>query len=166
MPSNYNETRVNYRILEANGQAGETEISVKEDKVQEVMEELVTEGKGRTVDVLASQTYTFHTVSETDPITDFLQFVPSVDEQANLINRSVVLKQQQFVRRQLMQKDFTPVEGAFDLFPIIGQKSERQSATPQEKAANALSKLLGRDVSIDELANIIASLGATQTATA
>jgi hypothetical protein len=165
MATNYNETRVNYRILEANGQAGETEVSVKEDKVQELMEELVTEGKGRTVDVLASQTFTFHSVSETDPLTDFVAFVPSIEEQANLINRSVILKQQQFVRRLLMQKEFTPVEGTYDLYPVIGQKSERQSATPQEKAANALSKLLGRDVSIDELANIIASLGA-QSATA
>lgn len=164
MASNYNETRVNYRILEANGQPGETEVSVKEDKVQELMEELTTEGKGRQVDVLASQTFTFHTVSETDPITDFVQFVPSVEEQANLINRSVILKQQQHVRRLLMQKDFTPVEGAYDLFPIIGQKSERQAASPQEKAANALSKLLGRDVSIDELTNIIASLGAASAA--
>lgn len=158
MADTFNETRVNYRILEANGQPGETEISVKEDKVQEVMEELVTEGKGRTVEVLASQTYTFHTVSETDPITDFQAMVPSVEEQANLINRSIVLKQQQFVRRSLMAKEFTPVEGAFDLLQIIGQKSERQSATPQEKAANALSKLLGRDVSIDELSAILSSL--------
>jgi hypothetical protein len=160
MASNYNETRVNYRIKEADGKVGETEISVKEEKVQEVMEELVTEAKGREVEVMASQTFTFHTVSETDPLTDFVAFVPSVEEQANLINRSVILKQQQFVRRLLMAKDFTPVEGAYDLYPVIGQKSERQSATPQEKAANALSKLLGRDVSIDELANIIASLGA------
>lgn len=158
MAAQYNETRVNYRILEANGQPGETEVSVKEDKVTELMEELVTEGKGRTVDVVASQTYTFHTVSETDPITDFQSMVPSIEEQANLINRSIVLKQQQFVRRSLMTKDFTPVEGSYDLFPVIGAKSERQSATPQEKAANALSKLLGRDISTDELANIIASL--------
>ena len=160
MASTYNETRVNYRIKEADGKVGETEISVKEEKVQEVMEELVTEGKGREVEVLASQTYTFHTVSETDPLTDFTSMVPDVSEQANLINRSIVLKQQQFVRRQLMQKDFTPVEGAYDLSTIIGLKSERQAASPQEKAANALSKLLGRDVSIDELANIIASLEA------
>ena len=160
----YNETRVNYRILEAGGQPGETEYSVKEDKVTELMEELTTEGKGRTVDVLTSQTYTFHTVSETDPLTDFVGMVPSVEEQANLINRSIILKQQQFVRRQLMGKEFTPVEGAFDLSAIIGLKSERQSATPQEKAASALSKLLGRDVSVDELSNIIASLGAASAA--
>ncbi len=165
MASNYNETRDNYKILEANGAPGEKEVSVKEDSVSELMEELTTEAKGRTVEILASQTFTFHTVSETDPLTDFVAFVPSVEEQANLINRSIILKQQQFVRRLLMQKDFTPVEGAYDLYPVIGQKSERQSATPQEKAANALSKLLGRDVSIDELSNIIASLGA-QSATA
>ena len=146
MASTYNETRVNYRILEADGSAGKTEFSVKEDKVQEVMEELVTEAKGRTVEVLASQTYTFHEVSETDPITDLAAMVPDIAEQANLVNRSVVLKQQQFVRRQLMgTKDtpFTPTEGAYDLFPVIAMKSERQTASPQEKAANALSKLLG-----------------------
>ena len=162
MASTYNETRVNYRILEADGSAGETEFSAKEEKVTDLMEELVTEGKGRSVEVLASQTYTFHTVSETDPITDLQAMVADISEQANLINRSIVLKQQQYVRRQLMgTKDapFTPVEGAFDLFPVIAMKSERQSASPQEKAASALSKLLGRNVSIDELSNIIASLG-------
>jgi hypothetical protein len=163
MASTYNETRVNYRILEADGSAGETEYSAKEEKVQSIMEELVTEGKGRSVDVLASQTYIFHEVSETSPIEDLQSMVPDVSEQANLINRSVILKQQQFVRRQLMgtkEAPFTPVEGAYDLYPVIAMKSERQTASPQEKAANALSKLLGRNVSIDELTNIIASLGA------
>ncbi len=160
MATQYNETRVNYRIKEADGKYGETEISVKEDKVSEVMEELVTEGKGREVEVLASQTFTFHEVSETEPLTDFQTFVPDVSEQANLINRAIVLKQQQYVRRLLMAKDFTPVEGAYDLSGVIGQKSERVTASPETKAANALSKLLGRNVSTDELANIIASLGA------
>src|SRR2546430_9687146 len=112
MATQYNETRVNYRIKEADGKTGETEISVKEDKVSEVMEELVTEGKGREVEVLASQTFTFHEVSETEPLTDFQTFVPDIAEQANLINRAIVLKQQQYVRRLLMAKDFTPVEGA------------------------------------------------------
>ena len=36
MASNYNETRVNYRVKEADGKVGETEISVKEEKVQEL----------------------------------------------------------------------------------------------------------------------------------
>lgn len=160
MATSYNETRVNYRIKEADGKVGETEISVKEEKVQEIMEELVTEGKGREVEVMASQTFTFHQVSETDPLTDFQTFVPDVDEQANLVNRAIVLKQQQYVRRLLMTKDFTPVEGSYDLQSVIGQKSERQTATPEQKAANALSKLLGRNVGIEELSNIIASLGA------
>ena len=166
MSASYNETRVNYRIKEADGKVGETEISVKEEKVQEIMEELVTEAKGREVEVLASQSFTFHTVSETDPLTDFQTFVSDVSEQANLVNRAIVLKQQQYVRRLLMTKDFTPVEGAYDLMSIIGAKSERQAASPQEKAANALSKLLGRDVSIEELANIISSLSGGATATA
>ena len=169
MSKTYNETRVNYRIVEADGSVGKTEFSAKEDKVQEVMEELTTEGKGRTVEVLASQTYTFHSVSETDPITDFVTMVPSVEEQSNLINRAVILKQQQFVRRQLMgtkETPFTPVEGAYDLYQIVALKSERQSATPEEKAASALSKLLGRDVPLEELANIIASLGQASSATA
>ena|SRR5271170_1494632 len=164
MSTSYNETRVNYRIKEANGAPGETEISVKEEKVTEVQEELVTEGKGREVEILASQTYTFHSVSDTDPLEDFVTMVPDVSEQANLINRSIILKQQQFVRRSLMSKDFTPVEGAYDLYPVIGAKSERQSASPEEKAANALSKLLGRNIGTDELSAIIASLSSGATA--
>jgi hypothetical protein len=159
MATTYNETRVNFRIKDADGKVGESEISVKEEKVQEVMEELVTEGKGREVEVLASQTFTFHEVSETDPLTDFSGFVADIEEQANLINRAIVLKQQQYVRRLLMAKDFTPVEGAYDLQSVIGLKSERVTASPEQKAANALSKLLGRNIGLDELTNIIASLG-------
>jgi hypothetical protein len=160
MSTTYNETRVNYQPVVAGGQRGEVEYSVKEEKVQELMEEITTKADGSSLDVLTSQTFTFHQVSETDPVTDFVAFVTDVEEQANLINRAIVLKQQQYVRRLLVSKDFTPVEGAYDLQSVIGLKSERVSATPEQKAANALSKLLGRQVAVDELANIIASLGA------
>lgn len=158
MSTSYNETRVNYRITGADGKSSDPEISVKEEKVQEVLDETTAKGDGSQVEILVSQTFTFHQVGEQTPLEDFQAFVPDVEEQANLINRAIVLKQQQYVRRMLMAKDFTPVEGAYDLSPVIGQKSERVSATPEQKAANALSKLLGRSIGTDELANIIASL--------
>jgi len=158
MPTSYNETRVNLKVTLPGGKV-EDEVSIKEEKAQEMIEEAKTTADGTTIEVTAAQTYTFHEVSEQDPITDFTAFVPDIAEQANLINRAIVLKQQQFVRRQLMSKEFVPVEGAYDLMPVIGAVSERQSASPEQKAANALSKLLGRQISQDDLAAIIASMG-------
>jgi hypothetical protein len=159
MATTYDETRVNLKVTNPGGKVDE-EISVKEEKAQELIDEAKEKADGTTVEITAAQTFTFHSVSETDPLTDFVMFVPTVDEQANLINRAIILKQQQYVRRLLMAKDFTPVEGAYDLSPVIGAVSERQTASPEQKAANALSKMLGRQISLDELTNIIASLGA------
>jgi hypothetical protein len=163
MATTYNETRVNLKITLPGGKV-EEEVSVKEEKAQELIEEAQGKADGTSVEITAAQTFTFHSVSETEPLTDFQAFVPSVEEQANLINRAIILKQQQYVRRMLMAKDFTPVDGAYDLQPVIGAVSERQTASPEQKAANALSKMLGRNVSTEELANIIASLGAAQAA--
>lgn len=158
MSTTYNETRVNLKITLPGGKV-EEEVSVKEEKAEEMIAEAKEKADGTQVEVTAAQTYTFHSVSEQDPITDFTAFVPNVEEQANLINRAIILKQQQFVRRQLMSKEFAPVDGAYDLMPVIGAVSERQTASPEQKAANALTKLLGRQIGIEELANIIASLG-------
>jgi hypothetical protein len=59
----------------------------------------------------------------------------------NIINRGGVLKQQNAVRRLLTSEDFTPVEGTYDLTSICAEPTERQAATPVEKAAKSLAKL-------------------------
>ena len=147
----FQETRVNLLIGE--GKEAETKVSVEETSATELMKE--NEEKNIPTQILVSQTYTFHEVSDETPIADFQELCPNVVEQANLINRAIVLKQQQFVRRMLTATGFQPVEGSVDLRDVIGQVSERKSASPEEKAANALSKVLGRTISLEDLAQIV-----------
>lgn len=150
----YQETRVNLVIGE--GKDAEVKISVEEASANETIKEL--EAANQSAAIAVAQTYTFYEVSDEDPITDFVELCPTVSEQANLINRAIVLKQQQYVRRQMSGSTFAPVEGSVDLHDVVAQVSERKSATPQEKAANALSKLLGRTVSLDELNTLIGAM--------
>jgi hypothetical protein len=151
-----NETRVNLDVID--GTKRETKYSVEESDAQEMIAELEKEGK--TGEVTVSQTFSVTSVSDEDPLGDFATLVPNTAEQANLINRAIVLKQQQYMRRLLVGSNFTPVDGVYDLASIIGQPSERRSATPAEKAANALSKMLGRQVTQEELAAIVAAMPA------
>lgn len=159
MSTTYNETRVNLRLhsLKDGKAVYEDKVSVEEEKATEIIAE--EKAEGRDSEILVAQSFTFHQVSDNDPLNDLATMVADVGEQANLINRAIILKQQQHVRKLLVSKDFTPVDGAYDLLPVIGAVSERQTAAPDVKAANALSKLLGRQVSLDELNQIVASLG-------
>jgi hypothetical protein len=158
MAKTYQETRVRVAVTKTDGKIEKTVL--EESDAQKWLEELKADPTVSNAEVQAAQSYTFYEVSEEDPIGDFVTLVPTVAEQANIVNRAVVLKQQQFIRKQLLADTFVPVDGSFDLSEVVGAVSERQKASPEQKAANALSKMLGRQVSIDELAQIIASLGA------
>jgi hypothetical protein len=156
------ETRVRIAITYSDGKIEKTVL--EESDAEAYLKEASADPKVTNAEVQASQSYLFHEVSDEDPITDFLALVPTVSEQANIVNRAIVLKQQQFVRKQLLSDTFVPVDGAFDLREVCGQVSERQKASPEQKAANALSKMLGRPVTIEDLAAIVASLGAPASA--
>jgi serine phosphatase RsbU (regulator of sigma subunit) len=110
----------------------------------------------------ASQTFRFYEVSDETPDEDFATLVENPTERANIINRALILKQQQYVRKTMLADGFAPVEGVYDLQSIVGQVAERKAADPATKAANAFSKLLGRQVSVEELNNLIQQMqGAT-----
>jgi hypothetical protein len=163
MPTSYLETRCNYKKTLPGGKVEEV-IAATEDKFNEEVEESKEKNDGTTLELVHAQSLRFHEVSIEQPIEDFLLFCDNKEEQANLINRAIILKQQQYVRRLMTDSNWVPVDGELDLAFVIPAISERKSATPEQKAANALSKMLGRTVSQDELANIIASLGAPQSA--
>jgi len=154
----YQETRVRVAVTKADGKVEKTVL--EEQDAAKWLEELKADASVTNAEVQAAQTYTFYEVSDEDPITDFTQLVPSSAEQANIVNRAVVLKQQQYIRKALLSDQFVPVDGSFDLAEVCASVSERQKASPEQKAANALSKMLGRPVSVEELANIISNLGA------
>lgn len=162
MAKTYQETRVRVAVTKTDGKVEKTVI--EEQDAAKWLEELKADPTVSNAEVQAAQSYTFYEVSDEDPIGDFSVLVPTVAEQANIINRAVVLKQQQFIRKQLLSDTFVPVDGTFDLAEVVGAVSERQKASPEQKAANALSKLLGRQVTIEDLNSILASMGTAQAA--
>ena len=130
-----------------------------EEKVQEKIDELKADGA--TPEVKFSQSYTYYNVGSEDPLGDLAAIVGNPIEQANIINRALDIKQNAFVRNALKQDNFTPVEGSFDLAEVCAAVAERKSASPEEKAAAAMSKLAGRTITVEELTQILAAMGAS-----
>lgn len=116
------------------------------------------EAEGNSVEVEVAQTHTYHKVSVASAFQDFEILVPSADERADLINTAIALKQQQYVRKQLLNTSFSPIEGSIDLIDVVGAVTERQKMSPEQKTANALSKMLGRVVTVDQLNDILSQL--------
>lgn len=160
MAKTYQETRVRVKTVDTKGAIDKTVL--EEQDAEKWLEELKADPNIASAEVEVSQSYTFHEVGEEDPIGDFQVLVPTTGEQANIVNRAIVLKQQQYVRKQMLSDTFVPVDGSFDLMEVVGAVSERKAASPEQKAANAFSKLLGRPVSLEELNAIVASLGQAQ----
>lgn len=162
MAKTYQETRARVSVTKSDGKIEKTVL--EEGDAAKYIEELKADPSVTNAEVQMAQTYVFYEVSDEDPIGDFTTLVSIPAEQANVVNRAIVLKQQQYVRKSLLSDTFVPVDGAIDLAEVVGSVSERQKASPEQKAANALTKMLGRPVSIEELNNIIASLPPVPTA--
>jgi hypothetical protein len=133
---------------------------VDEDKLQEFMTE--KEEGGLKAEVKFTQTFGIYEVSDQDPLGDLQVLVPSPLEQANIINSRLRRKQSKFIDSLLEQDNFTPVEGVYDLSDACATVAERKSASPELKAARAISKLAGREISVEELASIIEAMKGTQ----
>jgi hypothetical protein len=131
-----------------------------EDKVQEKVNELNEEGAS--TEVKFTQTFTYYNVSETSPLEDLEELVSMKTEQANIINRALDIKQNQFVRNLMKNDTFTPVEGSYDLADIAAKEAERKSASPETKAARALSKIAGYEITPEALASILAAMNPSQ----
>lgn len=89
-------------------------------------------------------------VYEVENMAEFLELVTIEEEQKNIINRALVLKQQQGARAILLDDKFEQIEGTYDLRDLCGELRERRAATPAEKALSALGKL-----SAEELAAVM-----------
>lgn len=127
-----------------------------EDKVEDKVKELTEEGA--TTEIKFSQTFGYVNVSDTNPLQDLADLVPTQTEQANIINRALDIKQNQFVRNLMKGDTFTPVEGVYDLADVAAREAERKSASPETKAARALSKLAGYEISPEQLASILEAM--------
>lgn len=89
-------------------------------------------------EIVSQQTFVFYEVANDE---DEAVLVPSDGERANIFNRGLVLKQQNFVRSSMLDKDWAPVEGLYDLAESCNEATERRAATPAEKMRKLLGKL-------------------------
>lgn len=110
---------------------------VKEKALQKLQEEATKAGEPPP-EAACAQTFS---VVEAENVSDFVTMVPDEAERVNLFNRGVVLKQQAGIRQLLLDANFSPVEGAYDLSEMVAEKRERRAATPEEKALKALAAL-------------------------
>jgi hypothetical protein len=129
---------------------------VDEEKLSEFLTE--REEAGVKAEVKFTQTFTIYEVSDEDPLKDFATIVDSPIEQANIINSRLKRKQRKFAQEMLEQDNFTPVEGSYDLADAAAAVAERKSASPEVKAARALSKLAGFEVTPEALAEILKAM--------
>lgn len=149
-----NETRVRVDFTDKHGKK-DTFIS-DEERAQEFLTELQTESLSGSI--IHSQTFGFKEVSDTDPLNDFHSLVANPAEQANIINAGLRSKQRRFTNDLLKNDNFTAVEGVYDLSDACATVTERKSASPETKAARALSKLAGYEISPEQLASILAAM--------
>lgn len=133
-----------------------------EEKVAEFVAE--KEEAGIKTEVKFTQTFTIYEVSDQSPLDDFATIVPNTLEQANIINSRLKRKQKKFAYALMENDNFTPVEGSYDLADAAAVVAERKSASPETKAARALSKLAGYEITPEALASILAAMNPAQAA--
>lgn len=157
-----NETYVRIDFIDKSGK--HDYLKVDEEAVQEKMAEITADG-GQ-AEIKFTQTFAVHEVSDENPLEDLASIVSNPLEQANLINRALRIKELKFVSDLFKSDTFTPVEGVYDLSDAAAAVTERKSATPEVKAARALSKLAGYEITPEALASILAAMNPGQGATA
>lgn len=133
-----------------------------EEKVAEFVAE--KEEAGVKTEIKFTQTFTVYEVSDATPLDDFATIVPNTLEQANIINSRLKRKQRKFAYTLMENDNFTPVDGSYDLADAAATVAERKSASPETKAARALSKLAGYEITPEALASILAAMNPSQTA--
>jgi hypothetical protein len=131
-------------------------VIVDESNVEDKLAELTE--KGAVGEVKFTQTFGVHEVSDESPLDDLASLVGNQTEQANIINRSLRIKQMKHKTDLMSNDNFTPVEGVYDLADVAAAVSERKTASPEAKAARALSKLAGFEVTPEALAEILRAM--------
>jgi len=138
------ETRVKY------ADDGKVKIC-QESAFTNLNEELDKKGEAQ-IEALAVQTFAIHSVSDESPVEDLAQLISDASQQAAVINRGLTLYQQQFANRAMSAKDFTPVEGTYDLVQALEAIGTRKAAPRKD-----IRELLG-DMDPDRIAAELAAL--------
>ena len=100
----------------------------------------------------ATQTFSFHNVSEETPLEDLGALITDPAKQATVINRGLDSFQRQYSNRLMEDEKFVPSEGAFDLSIGLEAIGTRKAAPRKDVTA-----LLG-EMDAEKIAAILASL--------
>jgi len=122
---------------------GKEKIDVISEKKYETLMSERTEGEPEP-DISAIQCFKRYLI---ETLEDFVNLVPDVAEQLNIINRTVGIKETDAMRDLLRTAGFQGTESVYDLAPAIAAKSEgRKAASPLEATLRSAGKLSGEDI--------------------
>lgn len=182
MATTYNETRVNLSGVIKFQEDGKTPVtdlktgeivtSTDENLVEKKANEIIAAQKATgQAEPEASKIQTFQyteiggaTLDEV--VADFKALIEKYQQDAgnqakvaaSIVNRGVVLAQQKSLREFMLDAEQPAVEGVYDLMTDAVVPGEgRRKADPRTQAAKALTALLGRTVSVDEVNTLLAS---------
>lgn len=127
-----------YTLVERDASGGVKERkSVSEAKYASMLEDAKTDGTTEP-EREKSKTFMRYNVESQE---DFEILVPDLDERLNIINRTLDIKQTDFMRDLMTSAAFQAEEGTYDLADACAAKSERKSASPLEKYIRGAGKL-------------------------
>lgn len=177
----YNETRVNLgKVIDFESDGKTPKTDPKTNEVVTTTEENLTEKKAQEISAAQKtagqeepeqtkvQTFQITEVDEPEQLTTILsQYNQNPDEVKKvaiaIINRGLVLAQQKAMREFMLDADQGAQEGVYDLMNDACKPGEgRRKADPRSQAAKAMSALLGRTVTVDEVDALLASFGQAQ----
>jgi len=181
--STYNDTRINLQTVVYSTDADGKAVVELDEKTGEQVTELF--GKGNTTEkkanatiaefktkglpepeILKIQTFQYSEVGSSIELDTLIASYNPDPEQAEkvkvaIINRGLVLAQQNLAREFMLDTDQAGVEGVYDLMLDASKPGEgRRKADPASKAVKALSELLGQNITADDLAALLASFKA------
>jgi hypothetical protein len=181
--STYNDTRINLQTVkfsekdgvstpEMDEKSGEAVTEVVENATEKKSNEIIASYKTKGLpepEILKIQTFQYSEISEADPAGELITLLSHYNQDAeqvlkvaaSIINRGLVLAQQNFGREFMKDSDQASVEGVYDLMTDASKPGEgRRKADPASKAVKALSELLGQSITADDLAALLASFKA------
>jgi hypothetical protein len=129
---------------------------ISENSLEEELEDLTS--KHPQVETKFTQSFAVQGVGEISPLDDLAEIAPDPIRQAQIINNSLRIYQMKAITDIFENDNFTPVEGSYDLADVCATVAMRASASPEIKAARALSKIAGYEITPEALASILAAM--------
>ena len=185
MSTTYNDTRINLQTVkfstsadgastvEVDEKSGENLTEVLENATEKKANEVIASFKTKGLpepEVLKIQTFQYSEVTTSSELDSLIAKYNTDPDQAEkvkvaIINRGLILAQQNFGREFMKDADQAGVEGVYDLMLDASKPGEgRRKADPASKAVKALSELLGQNITADDLAALLASFKANAAA--